>query len=359
MKFFDNKEDVIDIQFTQYGKYLLSQGKFRPEFYSFSDEGILYDAQYGGFTEAQYASQARIKEKTIYLTTQPNIGSIEQRDSKALAEYITDEMFQSERSNYEDYDNRHFVNMLGTSDPKSDKNPAWQVYMLQGELTGSELTITGSEHSPEIPIPQLNMKDIVYRTDIGFNTGDVFDTSPTFEDTCFSEPLDFGLNANELADGRTVFVNGHSVIVEITELNALFGSENFDMEIFQVDNIVQKVPIQGGGETPGVYDGKELLTPLSFIPNKRNIVDGILIDEKQRALEQLKEEIEINETYAEHYFEISIDDEIDERRLCQLKPRDLPTGLFSKRVLNCEDEESSELPNIYESNVSEDDIEEC
>ena len=53
MKFLDGKEQVIDIQLTSYGKYLLSKGKFRPHFYSFYDDGVLYDSEHGGFTEAQ------------------------------------------------------------------------------------------------------------------------------------------------------------------------------------------------------------------------------------------------------------------------------------------------------------------
>ena len=51
MEFFNKKEEVIDIKLTQYGKYLLSQGKFKPVFYSFSDEEILYDSDYGVGTE--------------------------------------------------------------------------------------------------------------------------------------------------------------------------------------------------------------------------------------------------------------------------------------------------------------------
>ncbi len=43
MTFFNKKEEVIEIELTQYGKYLLSKGKFRPVFYAFSDDEILYD----------------------------------------------------------------------------------------------------------------------------------------------------------------------------------------------------------------------------------------------------------------------------------------------------------------------------
>ena len=38
MAFFNKKEEVMDIELTQYGKYLLSQGKFKPVFYAFFDE---------------------------------------------------------------------------------------------------------------------------------------------------------------------------------------------------------------------------------------------------------------------------------------------------------------------------------
>ena len=44
MKFFNQKEEVIDIQMTLYGKYLLSKGKFKPVYYCFFDDYVLYDA---------------------------------------------------------------------------------------------------------------------------------------------------------------------------------------------------------------------------------------------------------------------------------------------------------------------------
>ena len=69
MSFFNKKEDVIDIQLTQYGKHLLSKGKFKPVSYAFFDEDILYDAKYANITEEQNEAQTRI-EATPYLKTQ-------------------------------------------------------------------------------------------------------------------------------------------------------------------------------------------------------------------------------------------------------------------------------------------------
>ena len=43
MEFFDKKQDVMDIQLTSYGKHLLSKGLFKPTYYAFSDDGVMYD----------------------------------------------------------------------------------------------------------------------------------------------------------------------------------------------------------------------------------------------------------------------------------------------------------------------------
>ncbi len=66
MTFFNKKEDVLDIELTQFGKYLLSQGEFEPVYYAFYDDEIIYDAQYCGISAEtgsnQNLAEARIKE---------------------------------------------------------------------------------------------------------------------------------------------------------------------------------------------------------------------------------------------------------------------------------------------------------
>ena len=46
MLFADKKEEVLDLQLTPHGKYLLSLGKLRPVYYSFHDDNILYNLEY-------------------------------------------------------------------------------------------------------------------------------------------------------------------------------------------------------------------------------------------------------------------------------------------------------------------------
>ena len=62
MTFFNRKEDVLDIQITQFGKHLLSKGVFKPVYYAFFDDDLLYDGEFGGFSEHQNNIEDRIKE---------------------------------------------------------------------------------------------------------------------------------------------------------------------------------------------------------------------------------------------------------------------------------------------------------
>ena len=45
-KFLNKKEQVYDLQLTSYGHYLLSIGSFKPKYYTFLDDNILYDKRY-------------------------------------------------------------------------------------------------------------------------------------------------------------------------------------------------------------------------------------------------------------------------------------------------------------------------
>ena len=58
MEFFDKKQEVLEVKLTPYGRYKLSQGRLKATYYSFFDEGVLYDGQSsgegkGGFIEKQ------------------------------------------------------------------------------------------------------------------------------------------------------------------------------------------------------------------------------------------------------------------------------------------------------------------
>jgi hypothetical protein len=72
MAFFDKKQEVMDIKLTQFGKSLLARGFFKPVYYRFFDDDIIYNSECAGVKEEQNRSEERILEaqrlKTQYLT---------------------------------------------------------------------------------------------------------------------------------------------------------------------------------------------------------------------------------------------------------------------------------------------------
>ena len=78
MAFFDKKRDVIDVKLTQFGKNLLARGAFKPVYYRFFDDGILYNASAADITETQKRSEERIQE-TQRARTQHLVTGVEDR----------------------------------------------------------------------------------------------------------------------------------------------------------------------------------------------------------------------------------------------------------------------------------------
>ena len=64
----NKKEEVLDIELTPYGKYLLANGKMKPAYYAFFDDNIMYDAEYGGVEESQSEAKTAARKKPQFQT---------------------------------------------------------------------------------------------------------------------------------------------------------------------------------------------------------------------------------------------------------------------------------------------------
>ena len=127
MKFLNKQEQVIDLQLTQYGKYLLSTGKFKPVFYAFFDDGILYDPEYGYGIQKQKDIQNRIKSETPQLETQYNFRGVETEVKK------NNELIRSQ----EQWEKRFFEDQsISPPDTTTDKQ-----YALQNIIGSSEIIL--------------------------------------------------------------------------------------------------------------------------------------------------------------------------------------------------------------------------
>jgi hypothetical protein len=151
MEFFNSKEDVLEIKLTQYGKFLYSKGKFKPTYYSFMDDDILYDGLYAGKTEVQNDIETRIQEETPRLKTQTTFESTD-----SLNRLLTIEKINNENSL------NKFIFFIGNSDLGVQSNPVWKVESLYGSFDSINTFFTSS-NSEIINIPQIN--SIIKATD--------------------------------------------------------------------------------------------------------------------------------------------------------------------------------------------------
>ena len=130
--FFDKKEEVIQIELTQYGKYLLSIGQWKPAFYAFFDDNIIYDGAAAGIVEAQNQIEPRIQEGTPQLKPQHSFFG---RETSFLKVYTNQEAtINSEyhRVKLEAPVQREYSlqGTLGTADNFTQYAPRWKVNFL-------------------------------------------------------------------------------------------------------------------------------------------------------------------------------------------------------------------------------------
>ena len=149
MEFFNKKEEVIDLQLTQYGKFKLSTGKFKPVYYAFHDENIIYDSDYAGFSETQNETHPRIQENTPNTKIIHNFHSIEDDMVRAVEIQNSENPDLAQAMLQQTADKSQvLVNPLANSDLGTNKIPSWNLSVLSGKiLTGSTtptLTLSSS-----------------------------------------------------------------------------------------------------------------------------------------------------------------------------------------------------------------------
>lgn len=183
MEFFNKKEDVIDVVLTRKGKKLFSEGKFNPTDYSFHDYTVTYDTEYNKLPEEeQNAIVDRIKNEPVI---RPN-GGWQNPESK-------------------EYEVPYFPEM-GSYDTTKNKKPAWDVQVLEGEITGSA-TFTaiedlGKQNISE-KIPQI---DLICKYEI-----------------------------NQVEKKLFLKKSFDNILLKILEENTISTKENFYIEAFKYD----------------------------------------------------------------------------------------------------------------------------
>ena len=222
MEFFNKKEEVIDLQITQYGRYLLSRGRFKPVYYAFFDENILYNVSNANISEAQNESEERINATP---TMHPQVGfsSLEREFQNNYNLVLSGKKEAWDQSIQRTPEKLYLLPQpIGTSDINAEYAPSWSIRFLNGTLSGSVDHTYLKEKNAGVnilKIPQLSSKTTIEVTSI---TGGDFEY-----DEALDSPLesDFGIVTDE---------DNTYVIMKLIENNGLYQKKNFDIELFEV-----------------------------------------------------------------------------------------------------------------------------
>jgi hypothetical protein len=182
--FLDQKEDVLKIEFTSYGRKKLATGNFMPSYYFFFDDTVIYDTNYAGVVEDTNDSKDRILNGL-------SIGSLNLVDDTLIMP-------------------------LGNSSIFTDYAPAWDLKILNGGLTR---IAQSSSYFNQI----FNVNDIAYTAKI--------------EKTNLSEYGVEGMSGYDLLDGRVIKVEPDYLLIELDEINCEDDYKNFDIEVYAYDKI--------------------------------------------------------------------------------------------------------------------------
>lgn len=309
-KFINRKEEVIQFEFTPYGRNLYSQGKFKPTFYSFYDDDILYDPDYSPTPQNSFESirdpATEIQNQIIdRIKDTPRISVTRTYQNSLLNQTWT----PAATTNGDPYNrpieaNDKFLRPIGTSDPFSEYAPSWDIRTLQGSVSFSG-SITGSRTQEE-----------------RISDGASVSVDKALVVPMLSCSIEIDYIKSQIpgsVDGQVtelpywLLIEDNKLLIDVQEVNSIFKSnENFEIEVFRVEDPSQQQKQQK--QPPR-------LKRLYFIDESqiRQEADGLLGDPESDVLNfgQGDNSIEdlypdLDDTYVEYFLSIRVDKEIDD-----------------------------------------------
>lgn len=296
MEFFDTKEEVIDIQLTPYGKHLLSKGKWKPIYYEFYDDDILYDAEYAGVQEKQEEIIERIKStkrtKTQTAFKSPESGS-----------FLMQELaIRKKKTLY-----TNFL-PLGNSSLINNDYPSFQIKLVSGEIEsiGDSVGISGLPNS----LKTINLKDLQYTitTNTIENVEDTSNIQKVFE------------------DGSFIDIKDQEIFIDIAELGVDASVNNLEISLVEIDG-----------------NGNEIKTYFVDEQQPTKVINDILFyNENYENYNQMVLERKFDDTkFISYFLDIKVDKEIDQNVICKYLSKEevLRLKIVEGYDIDCVDQE--------------------
>lgn len=299
-RFLNKKEEVIDLKLTSYGKHMLGRGNFKPTYYAFFDDNVVYDSQYFGRVEVQNEARKRIKDETQYLEGLILFEDLEKninREGIGEINFFAVDIEPTQESPRKDM--FRFDQVLGDAFLQGGTQvaPAWKAVSLENRiLSSSFMDAQNNSRVPQIHLTasyslQTVKADIYYEE--SFNS---------------LEPRKYELATNQFVDDEIIFLHRQDPLFYFEEMNTELLVKNFDIEVFEF------IDTTSGEEF-------EHLKRKYFERTKPQIVNGFMQEQNNPAEDTEFLYAEASEKLSpqtvKYYFDLVIDGDIPKKQACK------------------------------------------
>lgn len=362
MEFFNKQQDVINVELTSYGKQLLSRGLFKPVYYAFSDDGVMYDARWmsGSNTDYQQSyTEQRIQEETPRIKTQHRKVGAERAIFNSFAETNLLEDFNSgktividdllagvlETATVQEYveavqkanvkssfaeSEKLLQNTVGTKPYTNNLAPAFNLLVYHGVISSSTPYYNKKDIFTNVPQINITLKDMAYRMDHKYDPFSFLSEPVNFfngisktagavnlEGETQEENLDGFHFDIETTEGGQFFVVKDYLFLSLEENNVDFDNDNFMIEIYEVTT-----------KTNENNQEEEELTKMYFMDETSDITNSFAMKSP-----------EIVKNAVESVFYIEADGNINASLACYLIGKDKrlkKQNIYTSNIFDCD-----------------------
>tara|TARA_R100000664_G_scaffold4408_1_gene9013 strand:+ start:36478 stop:37461 length:984 start_codon:yes stop_codon:yes gene_type:complete len=250
MSFFDKKEEVLEFKLTEYGKKKLELGRFKPAFYAFFDDDILYNTEAAGFSEGQNHADRRIRFDTPALKVQKSTtgaetrvnqflddvsGPLQEKDS-ATGQYVISENSVDFVNVFQDtpqFAQKFFLGSdpLGTSDLKTQYAPAWHINALENEISSSQYYQTVNLTASNTSLADGIVRNIP-QIDVTIDYKSFYSSDDEMDDFTSEEAAKIVRLTEDNDTGVSLYLQEDYLVLDVVERNTDNLKENFEIEVF-------------------------------------------------------------------------------------------------------------------------------
>jgi len=315
-KFINKKEQVFDLKLTSYGHYLLAVGQFKPTYYAFYDDNVLYDAGHARMFERQNEIQNRIKNDTQYLESLvlfQNIENIVVEEDAGEVNFYSWDITPLHTTPRKDIFKLDAAIGDAYLNGDTQKAPAWKMVMLQGNMTSSQ----ERDDANDTLIPQINITSRYVKK--------VVDESYNFNP---DDARDMLGQTSPFIDDKSIQLVPDDPLFYFDEVNTEILTENFVLEVFEV--------LTGSDGTGTIVTQLQRKFFKREIPQ---IVDGLLVTEAPGTIAN----VESNTGSVEYYFDVLLDGDVNKKLACRGAERFNKESYYVDLDFDCESIADTEL----------------